>query len=96
MEVWEEKAIVACLDGLANVVLVEGEPAWAAWLWGAAEALGNTMNRFMPQVERVPYEQAVTAARAQLGEKDFASAWAEGRTMTPEQALAAKKYNAGT
>ena len=28
--------------------------------------------------------------RAQLGEKAFAAAWAEGRTMTPEQALAAR------
>ena len=95
-EVRDEKAIAACLEGLANVVLVEGEPAWAAWLWGAAEALGNTMDRFMPPVERVPYEQAVAAARAQLGEKDFASAWTEGRAMTPEQALAAKKYTVGS
>jgi hypothetical protein len=52
------------------------------------------MNHFLPPVERVPYEQGVAAARAQLGEKDFAGAWAEGRTMTPEQALAAKKYTA--
>jgi predicted ATPase len=95
-EVLDEKAIAACLDGLANVVLVEGEPAWAARLWGAAETLGDTMDRFLPPVERVPYEQAVAAARAQLGEKDFASAWAEGRAMTPEQALAAKHYTAGS
>ena len=32
-----------------------------------------------------------TAARAQLGEKPFAAAWAEGRLMTPEQALAARE-----
>ncbi len=95
-EVRDEEAIVACLDGLANVVLVEGEPAWAARLWGAAETLGDTMDHFLPPVERVPYEQAVAAARAQLGEKDFASAWAEGRAMTPEQALAAKNYTAGS
>jgi DNA-binding NarL/FixJ family response regulator len=30
-------------------------------------------------------EQAVKAARTQLGEKAFAAAWAEGRTMSPEQ-----------
>ncbi len=96
MEVWDEKAIVACLDGLANVVLVEGEPAWAVRLWGAAEALGDTMDHFLPPVERVTYEQAVAAALTQLGEKDFASAWAEGRAMTPEQALAAKNYTAGS
>jgi DNA-binding NarL/FixJ family response regulator len=32
----------------------------------------------------------VAAARTQLGEQSFAAAWAEGRTMTPEQALAAQ------
>jgi predicted ATPase len=93
-EARDEEAIVACLDGLANVVLVEGEPAWAARLWGATETLGDTRGRFLPPVERVPYEQAVAAARAQLGEKDFAIAWADGRAMTPEQALAAKNYTA--
>jgi len=33
------------------------------------------------------YEQAVAAARAQLGEQAFAAAWAEGRTMSLKQAL---------
>jgi DNA-binding NarL/FixJ family response regulator len=32
----------------------------------------------------------LAAARAHLGEKPFAAAWAQGRTMTPEQALAAQ------
>jgi DNA-binding NarL/FixJ family response regulator len=41
-------------------------------------------------VERVSYEHAVTAARVQLGSEIFTSAWAEGRTMTPEQALAVR------
>ena len=40
---------------------------------------------------RIPsehYEQYVTSARARLGPEAFAAAWGEGRTMTPEQALA--------
>ena len=32
----------------------------------------------------------MAAARAHLGEKPFAAAWAQGRAMTPEQALAAE------
>ena len=32
----------------------------------------------------------MSVARAQLGEEAFANAWAEGRNMTPEQALAAQ------
>jgi DNA-binding NarL/FixJ family response regulator len=32
----------------------------------------------------------MTSVRTQLGEQAFAAAWAEGRTMTPEQARAAQ------
>jgi DNA-binding CsgD family transcriptional regulator len=64
-----------------------GDALWAARLWGAAESLREAIGRPMPPVYRAEYERSVAAARAQLGEKAFAAAWAEGRTMTPEQAL---------
>jgi AraC family transcriptional regulator len=38
--------------------------------------------------DRVGYERAVATAGAHLGEQVFTSAWTEGRTMTPEQAVA--------
>jgi ATP/maltotriose-dependent transcriptional regulator MalT len=78
------------LEGWASVVATQGELRWAAQLWGAAEALREAMDVPRLPVDRVGYEQAVAAARAQLGEDAFAAAWSEGRTMTPEQALAAK------
>ena len=79
------------LEGLARVVAVQGEVSWAARLWGAAEILRETIGAPVPPVERPAYESSVTAARAQLGEKPFAAAWAEGRLMTPDQALAARE-----
>jgi predicted ATPase/class 3 adenylate cyclase/DNA-binding CsgD family transcriptional regulator len=79
------------LQGLASVVAVQGEVAWAARLWGAAEALREIIGAPIPPVERPTYESSVTAARTQLGEKLFATAWAEGRLMTPEQVLAARE-----
>ncbi len=78
------------LKGLASVVAAQGELPWAARLWGAAEALRETMGTPIPPVYRIDYESSVTAARTQLGEKAFGAAWAEGRSMTPEQALAVK------
>ena len=63
---------------------------WAAGLWGAAEALRETIGTPLPPVERDTYERSVAAVRTQLGEKAFATAWAEGRAMTPEQAFAAQ------
>jgi hypothetical protein len=60
-------------------------------LWGAAETLRETISAPIAPRERPAYESSVTAARDQLGEKLFAIAWAEGRLMTPEQALAARE-----
>src|SRR6266516_4775935 len=78
------------LEGLAGVVAAQGEPAWAARLYGAAEALRDANSIPIPPIYRAEYERAVAATRTQCGKKPFAAAWAEGRTMTPEQALAAK------
>ena len=78
------------LEGLANVVAAQGELVWAARLWGATEALRERKAIPRPPVDRAGYEQAVATAQAQLGEQAFTAAWQEGRTMTPEQALAAQ------
>jgi predicted ATPase/DNA-binding CsgD family transcriptional regulator len=78
------------LEELASVVAAQGEPTWAAQLWGAAEALRDSLGTPMPPVDRADYERSVAAARTQLGKKAFVGAWEEGRTMTAEQALAAQ------
>jgi predicted ATPase/class 3 adenylate cyclase/DNA-binding CsgD family transcriptional regulator len=82
--------IVLHLEGLAGLVAVQGDPSWAARLWGAAEALRESMGIPIWPVDRAHYERSIAAARAQLGEKVFAAVWAEGRSMTPEQALTAQ------
>jgi len=78
-----------CLEGWASVVATQGKCAWAARLWGAAESLRERCGIPLMPIDRVDYEPAVAAARTYLGEQAFAAAWAEGRTMTLEQALAA-------
>jgi len=80
----------SCLEGLAGVVAAQGDPVWAAQLWGAAESLREVMGTSIFPVYRASYDRSVAAARTQLGEKAFAAAWAQGRMMTPEQALAAQ------
>ncbi len=82
--------IPACLEGLAEIAAAQGEPVWAARLWGAAEALRDTLGTPLPPVYRADYDRSVTAARTQFGEQSFAAAWSEGRTMSLEQVLAAK------
>ena len=86
-----QRGIALNLEGLAAMHAAQGEFARAARLWGAAEALHAIMGAPLPPVARADYEQAVSTARAQLGEKEFAAAWAEGRSMSPEQALTANE-----
>ncbi len=82
--------IASGLEGLANVVVAQGEFEWATRLWGAAEALRETMGAPLPPLERPDYEHATSAARTALGAEAFTAARAEGKTMTLEQFLAAK------
>jgi ATP/maltotriose-dependent transcriptional regulator MalT len=82
--------VASCLEGLAVVVAAQGELTWAARLWGAAEVHREVIGAPLPPVERPAYERNVDTARNHLGDKTFTAAWAEGRTMTPEQALAAQ------
>jgi predicted ATPase/serine/threonine protein kinase/DNA-binding CsgD family transcriptional regulator len=89
-ELGEKWLIAACLVGLGEVVAAQRQLAWAAQLWGAAEALRDTIGVPIILVERADYERSVSAARVHLGERAFAAAWAQGRSMTLEQALAAR------
>jgi predicted ATPase/DNA-binding CsgD family transcriptional regulator len=89
-ELGEKWVIAMGLVGLGEVVAAQRQLAWAAQLWGAAEALRDAIGIPIPPVELASYERSVSAARVHLGERAFAAAWAQGRSMTPEQALAAK------
>jgi DNA-binding CsgD family transcriptional regulator/tetratricopeptide (TPR) repeat protein len=80
--------IASCLEGLAGVVAAQGELAWAGQLWGVAESLREAKGVPMLPVYRAEYEQGVSSARETLGEQTFAAAWGQGRTMTPQEALA--------
>jgi len=80
----------SCLEELAAVVAAQGDPVWAARLWGAAESLREIMGAPIPPSERAAYVRSVAAAHTQLGEQAFAAAWSEGQTMSLEQVLAAK------
>jgi predicted ATPase/DNA-binding CsgD family transcriptional regulator len=91
---WElgaQLAMAAYLDGLASVLATQGALPWAARFWGAAQSLREASGlHLVPGLYTgFVHEQAIPTARSQLGEEAFATAWTEGRGMTPEQALAA-------
>jgi hypothetical protein len=80
--------IASALEGLASIVATQGAYTWAARLWGAAEALRQAHGLHFYTLLRTRSERYVAAARADLGEQAFASAWAEGQAMALEQAIA--------
>jgi predicted ATPase/DNA-binding XRE family transcriptional regulator len=80
---------VACLEGLARVATMQGQPERAARLLGASAALREEMGTPLSPIARADHDHAVKAARAALGEDGFADAWAEGNAMSFEEATAA-------
>jgi predicted ATPase/transcriptional regulator with XRE-family HTH domain len=76
------------LEALALVAVALGNAKRAARLWGAASAWRETINQPLPPTYQRDYAASVTQARTQLGEEVYASAWSEGRAMSPEQAVA--------
>ena len=78
-----------CLITFAGVIGATGDQAQrAARLFGAADALRETLNARLAPGNRPGYDRDVAAVRAQLDEATFAAAWAEGRATSLEQAIA--------
>ncbi len=83
--------IASCMEGLAQVSVAQGKAARAARLWGAAETLRESASIPRPPIEQATYERSVAHARSQMDEKAFATAWLQGRGMTPGQALSSQE-----
>ena len=86
---WKE-GIAHCLLGIGGVASAVRQAERAARLLSAAETLLDSIGLSLaawPEV-RADYDRYVAVARAHLSEEAFAAAWAVGRTMTIEQAIA--------
>jgi non-specific serine/threonine protein kinase len=76
------------LEGLMWIGAMRGQPEWAARLGGSAEALRETLGIPLEPEQLDGHDQAVQAMRAALGDVALAGAWAAGRALAPEQAVA--------
>jgi DNA-binding CsgD family transcriptional regulator len=77
------------LRGTACVAALRGQPARAARLWGTVEALQEAIGLPLSPFDRAHpnYGGLLAPARSRLGEAAWEAAWAEGRAMTPEEAI---------
>jgi len=74
------------LEGLGDVAIARGRPEQGARLFGAAEAHRAETGAAVRPTVYPEYRSAQAAARARLSEPAFAAAWAQGRTLTLDQA----------
>ena len=84
----DQASIAWCLAGLGSAAALNEAPERAARLWGAAESLRQRIGCRPAPAARATYERAMDAAHAQIGDDALAMAWAEGRAMPLEQAIA--------
>jgi non-specific serine/threonine protein kinase len=80
-------AVVLLLQVPVASAQAQGKPVRSARLWGATEALREGIGATFSPIERYFYGPYIAAARAQLDEKRWEAAWAEGGAMTPEEAI---------
>ena len=80
-------AVAHELECLAMIGKTQEEEQRAARLFGAAEALRESINIPMTPFERIEYEGEVNDLRSNMDEVVFAKAWAEGRALSMEQAI---------
>ncbi|HCB49416.1 MAG TPA: hypothetical protein DEP47_07815 [Chloroflexi bacterium] len=76
------------LAQLAGPIGAHGDPKLAACLLAASETQIEAMGASVQPADKLEVDQFKNAVREQLGETEFNKAWAEGRAMTMEQALA--------
>ncbi len=76
------------LEDIADIAGRIGQAETAARLYGAADAQREHFGLPIDPPFRAEYERDAAVARRSLGEAAFAAAWATGRAVEPEQAVA--------
>jgi predicted ATPase/DNA-binding SARP family transcriptional activator len=88
-ELFDKPVVAITLEELAKTAGAQGDGFRAARLFGAAEALREACGQARPDNDRADEERVVAAVRANMDEEAFAAAWAAGRAMSVQEAVAA-------
>lgn len=80
-------AVAHQLECFAMIAVLEEEPQRAAKLFGAADALREVTGHKPTDEEQAEEAQFMSRLRAMLPEVEFNAFWAEGKSMTMEQAI---------
>jgi predicted ATPase/transcriptional regulator with XRE-family HTH domain len=91
MRLGDRWMIAFALEGLAGVVVAQGEATWAVYLLSVATVLRTVIGASISSLEQFARERTLATIHDRLDEQAFASAWAAGQTMSPAQAIAARR-----
>ncbi len=81
-------AVANQLECLAFIAVASGDGVRAARLLGAAEALREAAGDSMTAFEQVEYDAEMARLRGRLDAESLGDAWAEGRAMSMQDAVA--------
>jgi predicted ATPase/DNA-binding CsgD family transcriptional regulator len=88
LELGDTRGSTYALEALGCIAAVEGQARRAARVFGAAQALREPLGGFLSAILRADRDEAVAILRADLGEAGFGAAFAAGRGLTLDQAVA--------
>jgi predicted ATPase/class 3 adenylate cyclase len=86
-EIGDKGGSAWCIERLAEVASAQGNPEKAVRLLSAAAALRISIGSVIDPVDQAEYQNRRAALRAELGEKQFAKLWEEGRSLSLEQSI---------
>ncbi|GHO61213.1 hypothetical protein KSC_001050 [Ktedonobacter sp. SOSP1-52] len=89
IELGEKLLIATSLEEVGAIATIIGQETWAAILLGAGEALRETSWGLISDVDQRRVEDLKMQLRAKMNEETLTRIWAQGRAMTPKQALLA-------
>ena len=81
-------AMANILENMAFIDRVQGRPDRAMIFLGAAERIRETIGQDMLRLEREEYERELAELKSNLAPQEFASLWANGRTMSTDAIIA--------
>lgn len=83
----DQKGVLTLLPGLTELAMAQGRPSHSVCLYSACIALRQAYNYPLTSEEESKYAHYMAALEEQLGEAEFATAWATGKSMTLDQVV---------
>ncbi len=81
-------ALIFAVEGMASLNVNKNQPARATRLFAWADAMREKIGDNHPPVEQASVDKDLAVIQSQLDDDEFEKLYANGRTMTEEQAIA--------